>query len=156
MWWKSRNRERRWLRQKLPVAKCQQKVAKMRLRGCRQNRPRELGDYPPKLCGTSCSKDLIRILENTSTTSCSSYLSTLKKRFREIIGSQAYAWLFWYAREWYLAGCPLARGWAAWAMGTEARNYSRSHPNSTKWARFCDHNNFLITTPIIKLFLIEI
>jgi len=34
--------------------------------------------------------------------------------------------------------------------------YSRSHPNSTKWARFCDHNNFLITTPIIKLFLIEI
>jgi Cdc6-like AAA superfamily ATPase len=35
-------------------------------------------------------------------------------------------------------------------------NYSRSYPNSTKWARFCDHNNFLITTPIIKLFLIEI
>ena len=34
--------------------------------------------------------------------------------------------------------------------------YSRFTPNSTKWARFCDHNKFLTTTPIIKLFLMEI
>jgi len=36
------------------------------------------------------------------------------------------------------------------------RGYNRFTPNSTKWARFCDHNNFLTTTPIIKLFLIKI